>query len=132
MKEAKGRLFGMTVFINPEGSDKSIAELVKDLTGMGVHYSFECTGVPALINEAIQSTKLVLTHHYNTLLLCMKKETFFNKFIKYDGWLGNRKNHTDRSRRRGKYKHDGDSHVKNIEGVNFWRAESQNRPSNYI
>ncbi|MBA0794118.1 hypothetical protein Gohar_018476 [Gossypium harknessii] len=59
MKAAKGRAFGMTDFINPEESDKSIAELVKDLTaGMGVDYSFECTGVPPLINEAIQSTKL--------------------------------------------------------------------------
>ncbi|TYH28571.1 hypothetical protein ES288_A02G153800v1 [Gossypium darwinii] len=59
MKAAKGRAFGMTDFINPEESDKSIAELVKDLTaGMGVDYSFECTGVPPLINQAIQSTKL--------------------------------------------------------------------------
>ncbi|XP_052481656.1 8-hydroxygeraniol oxidoreductase isoform X2 [Gossypium raimondii] len=59
MKAAKGRAFGMTDFINPGESDKSIAELVKDLTaGMGVDYSFECTGVPPLINEAIQSTKL--------------------------------------------------------------------------
>ncbi|KAK8305391.1 hypothetical protein V6Z11_D03G060000 [Gossypium hirsutum] len=59
MKAAKGRAFGMTNFINPGESDKSIAELVKDLTaGMGVDYSFECTGVPPLINEAIQSTKL--------------------------------------------------------------------------
>ncbi|TYG75821.1 hypothetical protein ES288_D03G063600v1, partial [Gossypium darwinii] len=59
MKAAKGRAFGMTDFINPGESDKSIAELVKDLTaGMGIDYSFECTGVPPLINEAIQSTKL--------------------------------------------------------------------------
>lgn len=68
MKAAKGRAFGMTDFINPEESDKSIAELVKDLTaGMGVDYGFECTGVPPLINQAIQSKKLVLTHHYHTL-----------------------------------------------------------------
>ncbi|XP_052481655.1 8-hydroxygeraniol oxidoreductase isoform X1 [Gossypium raimondii] len=68
MKAAKGRAFGMTDFINPGESDKSIAELVKDLTaGMGVDYSFECTGVPPLINEAIQSTKLVLTNQYHTL-----------------------------------------------------------------
>ncbi|XP_022719888.1 alcohol dehydrogenase-like 5 [Durio zibethinus] len=59
MKEAKGRALGMTDFINPEESDKSIAELVRDLTGgMGVDYSFECTGVPPLINEAIEATKL--------------------------------------------------------------------------
>ncbi|KAG8480339.1 hypothetical protein CXB51_024711 [Gossypium anomalum] len=59
MKEAKGKAFGMTDFINPEQSDKPIAELVKDLTGgMGVDYSLECTGVPPLINQAILSTKL--------------------------------------------------------------------------
>ncbi|XWS65031.1 hypothetical protein CRYUN_Cryun05aG0055600 [Craigia yunnanensis] len=58
-KETKGRAFGMTDFINPDESDKSIAELVKDLTkGMGVDYSFECTGVPPLINQAIEATKL--------------------------------------------------------------------------
>ncbi|KAK8713200.1 hypothetical protein V6N13_148422 [Hibiscus sabdariffa] len=58
-KEAKGRAFGMTDFINPEESDKSIEELVRDLgDGMGVDYSFECTGVPSLINQAILSTKL--------------------------------------------------------------------------
>ncbi|XVF06835.1 hypothetical protein REPUB_Repub06bG0085200 [Reevesia pubescens] len=58
-KEAKGRAFGMTDFINPNESDKSIAELVKDLTGgMGVDYSFECTGVPPLINQAIEASKL--------------------------------------------------------------------------
>ncbi|XVE90396.1 hypothetical protein DITRI_Ditri20bG0074300 [Diplodiscus trichospermus] len=58
-KEAKGRAFGMTDFINPDESDKSIAELVKDLTsGIGVDYSFECTGVPLLINQAIEASKL--------------------------------------------------------------------------
>lgn len=66
MKEAKGKAFGMTDFINPEQSDKPIAELVKDLTGgMGVDNSFECTGVTPLIDQAIQSTKLV--HHNRTL-----------------------------------------------------------------
>ena len=50
----------MTDFINPDDSDKSIAQLIKDLTsGMGVDYSVECTGVPTLINEAIEATKLV-------------------------------------------------------------------------
>ncbi|KAK8713201.1 hypothetical protein V6N13_148423 [Hibiscus sabdariffa] len=53
-KEAKGRAFGMTDFINPEESDKSIEELVRDLSdGMRVDY-----GVPSLINQAILSTKL--------------------------------------------------------------------------
>ncbi|KAJ4821955.1 hypothetical protein Tsubulata_032143 [Turnera subulata] len=58
-KKHKGEIFGMTHFINPnESSDKTNAEAVKDLTGgMGVDYCFECTGVPSLINEALQATK---------------------------------------------------------------------------
>ncbi|GMJ12217.1 hypothetical protein like AT1G22440 [Hibiscus trionum] len=57
-KEAKGRAFGMTDFINPEESHKSVEELVRGLSGgMGVDCSFECTGVPFLINQAIRSTK---------------------------------------------------------------------------
>lgn len=43
----------MTDFINPSGSNKNIAQLVKELTGRdGVDYSFECTGKMNLINEA--------------------------------------------------------------------------------
>lgn len=50
----------MTDFINPSESDKSISELIIELTrGLGVDYSFECTGVPSLITEALQATKLV-------------------------------------------------------------------------
>ena len=57
-KKEKGQVFGMTDFINPDDSDKSICELVRDLTdGKGVDYSFECTGVAPLVNEAIESTK---------------------------------------------------------------------------
>ncbi|XVF42875.1 hypothetical protein PTKIN_Ptkin01aG0400800 [Pterospermum kingtungense] len=59
-KKEKGQVFGMTDFINPDDSDKSICEAVQDLTdGKGVDYSFECTGVAPLLNEAIESTKRV-------------------------------------------------------------------------
>ncbi|KAK6117490.1 hypothetical protein DH2020_009531 [Rehmannia glutinosa] len=65
-KRAVGEAFGMTDFINPKhttspGDDnhKSISELVKQLTGgSGVDYSFECTGVPKLVNEALETTKV--------------------------------------------------------------------------
>ncbi|KAI3473852.1 hypothetical protein Pfo_028033 [Paulownia fortunei] len=61
-KRAAGETFGMTDFINPKhssGDDKSISELVKQLTGgSGVDYSFECTGVPHLVNEALETTKV--------------------------------------------------------------------------
>ncbi|KAJ4951572.1 hypothetical protein NE237_028404 [Protea cynaroides] len=56
-KEEKGKFFGMTDFIKPGGSRKSISQEIKEMTrGMGVDYSFECTGVEPLINEALQST----------------------------------------------------------------------------
>ncbi|XP_039065566.1 8-hydroxygeraniol oxidoreductase-like [Hibiscus syriacus] len=58
-KKEKGLVFGMTDFINPCDSDKSISESIRELTdGTGVDYSFECTGVGPLLNEAIESTKL--------------------------------------------------------------------------
>ncbi|MCI03313.1 alcohol dehydrogenase-like 2-like, partial [Trifolium medium] len=48
MKREKGEAFGLTNFINPSDSNKSASELVKELSGgMGVDYSFECTGVPS-------------------------------------------------------------------------------------
>ncbi|EOY10189.1 Zinc-binding alcohol dehydrogenase family protein, putative [Theobroma cacao] len=59
-KKENGHVFGMTDFINPDGSDKySICESVRALTdGKGVDYSFECSGVAPLVNEAIESTKI--------------------------------------------------------------------------
>lgn len=61
-KHEKGKAFGMTDFINPNAQSelekKPISEMVKDLTGgIGVDYCFECSGVKALIQEAIDSTK---------------------------------------------------------------------------
>lgn len=59
-KREKGEAFGMTHYINPKTiGDKSISEMVKELTnGGGVDYSFECTGVPDLVNEALETTKV--------------------------------------------------------------------------
>ena len=52
----------MTHYINPKAiGDISISEMVKELTnGRGVDYSFECTGVPDLVNEALETTKMVI------------------------------------------------------------------------
>lgn len=66
MKKSKGEAFGMTHFINPDdqqssdsADSKCISEMVKDLTGgIGVDYCFECTGVPDLINQALEATKV--------------------------------------------------------------------------
>ncbi|KAK9272822.1 hypothetical protein L1049_003200 [Liquidambar formosana] len=58
-KREKGQCFGMTDFINPEGCNESISEVVKKMTGgMGVDYCFECTGVAPLVNEAVEATKM--------------------------------------------------------------------------
>ncbi|KDP39542.1 hypothetical protein JCGZ_02562 [Jatropha curcas] len=60
-KKEKGKAFGMTDFINPNdrSSDKSISELIKDITGgTGVDYCFECTGVTSLIEESLLSIKM--------------------------------------------------------------------------
>ncbi|XP_027181307.1 alcohol dehydrogenase class-3-like [Coffea eugenioides] len=61
MKREKGEAFGITEFINPKGSDKSISDLIKEVTGgLGVDYCFECTGVPDLLNEAVEASKIGL------------------------------------------------------------------------
>ncbi|KAI9157111.1 hypothetical protein LWI28_017135 [Acer negundo] len=59
-KKEKGEVFGMTDFINPEEYlDKSVSEVIKGITGgMGVDYSFECTGFAPLVNQALEATKL--------------------------------------------------------------------------
>ncbi|RDY04225.1 Alcohol dehydrogenase-like 1 [Mucuna pruriens] len=58
-KREKGEAFGMTHFINPGDSNKSASELVKELSGgMGVDYSFECTGVSTLLSECLEATKV--------------------------------------------------------------------------
>ncbi|KAK9269226.1 hypothetical protein L1049_000996 [Liquidambar formosana] len=58
-KKEKGLAFGMTEFINPSESDKSVSEIIKELTGgMGVDYCFECTGAAPLINEALEASKV--------------------------------------------------------------------------
>ncbi|KAL8202106.1 hypothetical protein R6Q57_011253 [Mikania cordata] len=60
-KAAKGKMFGMTDFINPKDHpNKSISDLVKEITdhGLGVDHCFECTGVPSLLNEALDASKI--------------------------------------------------------------------------
>ncbi|PSS04576.1 Alcohol dehydrogenase-like [Actinidia chinensis var. chinensis] len=58
-KREKGKVFGMTDFINPRDTNKPISELVMELTGgLGADYCFECTGIPAFVNEAMESTKV--------------------------------------------------------------------------
>ncbi|XLR10940.1 hypothetical protein S83_038878, partial [Arachis hypogaea] len=48
MKREKGEAFGMTHFINSKLTD-----------GLGVNFSFECTGVGPLLTESLEATKVV-------------------------------------------------------------------------
>lgn len=59
LKRGKGEAFGMTDFINPKDNKTSISEMIKGVTGgLGVDYVFECTGIPSMVNEAIEASKL--------------------------------------------------------------------------
>ncbi|KAL5056379.1 hypothetical protein RYX36_037061 [Vicia faba] len=58
MKKEKGEAFGMTHFINTNDSNKSASDLVKELTGIGVDYCIECTGVASMFTESVEATKM--------------------------------------------------------------------------
>ncbi|XP_024983760.1 alcohol dehydrogenase-like 1 [Cynara cardunculus var. scolymus] len=84
-KSTKGKVFGMTDFINPKDHpNQSVSNLVKDITdGLGVDYCFECTGVPSLLNEAIEASKIglgttVLIGAGLSSNLAIKSTTLFN------------------------------------------------------
>ncbi|ONK71953.1 uncharacterized protein A4U43_C04F14100 [Asparagus officinalis] len=57
-KKEKAEFFGMTDFINPkEIENKTCVEMIKEMTGgMGVDYSFECSGAGSVVNEAVEAT----------------------------------------------------------------------------
>nr|GEX24291.1 alcohol dehydrogenase-like 1 [Tanacetum cinerariifolium] len=61
-KFAKGKVFGMTDFINPQNHPgKRVPELVKDMIdGQGIDYSFGCTRVSPLLNEALEGLGIAL------------------------------------------------------------------------
>jgi S-(hydroxymethyl)glutathione dehydrogenase/alcohol dehydrogenase len=54
-REAMGRRFGMTHFVNPDavGRDKVVQALI-DLTGGGADFSFECIGNVATMRQALE------------------------------------------------------------------------------
>ncbi|KAJ1298438.1 hypothetical protein BS78_01G453400 [Paspalum vaginatum] len=58
-KEKVGKSFGVTHFINPSQLDKSsVREVIIEMTGGGVDYSFECIGVSSVMTDAFRSTKM--------------------------------------------------------------------------
>ena len=52
-REALGRRFGMTHFVNPKDVDDLVPHLV-ELTGGGADYSFECVGNVKLMRQALE------------------------------------------------------------------------------
>ena len=54
-KEALGRQFGMTDFVNPKGHENLVDALVQ-MTGGGVDYSFECIGNVNVMRDALECT----------------------------------------------------------------------------
>jgi len=87
-KREKGEAFGMNHFINPSDSAKSVSELVKEATGgMGVDYSFECTGIPPMLTESLEATKMVIFIKYLFIIVIRKKLNMnlsFPLFVKHD------------------------------------------------
>ena len=52
-REALGRQFGMTEFVNPKEVDDVVGHLV-DISGGGVDYSFECIGNVEVMRQALE------------------------------------------------------------------------------
>ncbi|KAJ9706366.1 hypothetical protein PVL29_001740 [Vitis rotundifolia] len=55
-KFIKGKAMGFTDFINPNDSKNPVHEIIQEMTGGGVDYSFECAGNLDVLREAFLST----------------------------------------------------------------------------
>ncbi|KAF3970201.1 hypothetical protein ACB098_01G129800 [Castanea mollissima] len=55
-KFIKGRAMGITDTINPRDFEKPVHECIREMTGGGVDYSFECAGISEVLREAFLST----------------------------------------------------------------------------
>ena len=64
MKEAAARAAGVTHFINPRdpdpanGEKRDIVGLIREITGGGVDYSFECVGNADILRQAVECTRI--------------------------------------------------------------------------
>ncbi|XP_075716748.1 alcohol dehydrogenase 1-like isoform X2 [Rhinoderma darwinii] len=57
-KFEKALVFGATECINPKDYNKPIQEVIIDMTGHGVHYSFECIGSTDAMRAALECTHM--------------------------------------------------------------------------
>jgi S-(hydroxymethyl)glutathione dehydrogenase/alcohol dehydrogenase len=53
-REAMGREFGMTHFVNPKEIEGDLVAHIVELTGGGADYSFECVGNTTLMRQALE------------------------------------------------------------------------------
>jgi S-(hydroxymethyl)glutathione dehydrogenase/alcohol dehydrogenase len=53
-REALGRQFGMTHFVNPSEVKGDLVAHLVELTGGGADYSFECVGSPVVMRQALE------------------------------------------------------------------------------
>ncbi|KAL0656696.1 hypothetical protein Bca4012_077280 [Brassica carinata] len=66
-----GKRFGITDFVNTAScGEKTISQVIKEMTGGGVDYSFECIGLASLMEEAFNSSR---TGSGKTVILGMEK-----------------------------------------------------------
>ncbi|EPS58543.1 hypothetical protein M569_16269, partial [Genlisea aurea] len=84
-KRIKGEKIGITDFVNPsELLDKPLNEKIKEMTGGGVDYSFECAGNLEVLREAFLSTHegwgltVVLGIHYSPKTLPLHPMELFH------------------------------------------------------
>ena len=54
-KEEAGKRFGMTDFIC-SADQADVVEAIREISGGGVDYAFECSGIKTLVSQAIEST----------------------------------------------------------------------------
>ncbi|RCV14026.1 hypothetical protein SETIT_2G394300v2 [Setaria italica] len=53
-----GQRLGVTDFVNPNDTgEKTVSEVIKEMTGGGADHCFECIGIPSVMAEAFQSSR---------------------------------------------------------------------------
>ena len=58
LKEAAARVAGITHFINPALGGTDVVGMIRELTGGGADYSFECVGNAAILRQAVECTRI--------------------------------------------------------------------------
>ncbi|KAM0833916.1 hypothetical protein ACQ4PT_063973 [Festuca glaucescens] len=60
-KREIGKRLGITDFIDPNGTDgRTVSEVIKEMTGGGADYCFECIGSTSVMAEAFKSSRMEL------------------------------------------------------------------------